>query len=48
MENKIAMYRKWYEDGIISYNTYCEKCQKVLEELMKENEDILKNLKEND
>lgn len=48
MKNSLARYRKWYEDGIISYNTYCQKCQEILKELMRENQNVLKRLKEND
>lgn len=46
MENKLKRYNQWYKDGIISYNTYCQKCQELIDEEMKKiNQDTFRRIK---
>ena len=41
------LVRSWFREGTISTNDWNEFCQAGLEELMENNKNILKNLKEN-
>ena len=46
IENYDLVY-SWFKDRVISTNEWNEFCQACFEELMENNKNILKNLKEN-